>query len=105
MITLRYFAAGALACALAFVAVPKAKAQSACGFADPMVAGITGPKYREVPQFDAMVKTPAGPMAIRMFANPQTGTWTMLTLRPNGMACIAGIGIGFRPARAQGRDA
>jgi hypothetical protein len=51
------------------------------------------------------VKTPAGPRPIRMFANPATGTWTLITLKENGMACLAGTGQGFRLPRRQGNDA
>jgi hypothetical protein len=93
--------------ALAFLfilAADKARAQAACGPADQMIAAITGPKYREAALFEALVKTPAGPKPIRMFANPATGTWTLITLE-NGMACLAGTGQGFRLPRRQGNDA
>jgi hypothetical protein len=108
MTKLRCTVAGVLSGALAFVftlAVDKARAQTACGPADQMIAAITGPKYREAALFEALVKTPAGPKPIRMFANPATGTWTLITLTENGMACLAGTGQGFRLPRRQGNDA
>lgn len=108
MTNLRRYVAGALFGALAvllILAADNAHAQTACGPADQMIAAIAGPKYQEAPLFDAMVKTPAGPKAIRMFVNPATGTWTLLTLQDHGMACLAGSGEGFKPARKQGNDA
>jgi hypothetical protein len=108
MTNLRRYVAGALIGALAvlfILAADKAHAQSACGPADQMVAAITGPKYHEAPLFDAIVKTPVGPKPIRMFANPSTGTWTLMTMQDNGMACLAGSGQGFKLPRKQGSDA
>ena len=108
MTSLRCYVAGALTGALAMLlmlAADKAHAQGACGPVDAMIAAITGPKYQEAPLFDAIVKTPVGPRSIRMFANPATGTWTMLTLQDNGMACLAGAGQGFKPAHKMGKDA
>jgi hypothetical protein len=32
---------------------------------------------------------------IKWFANPQTRTWTMLAINPNGLACIAAAGDNF----------
>lgn len=108
MTNLRRYVAGALFGALAvllILAADKAHAQSACGPADQMIAAVTGPKYREAPLFDAIVKTPVGPKPIRMFANPATGTWTLMTMQENGMACLAGTGQGFKLPRKQGNDA
>jgi hypothetical protein len=108
MTNLRRYVAGALLGALAvllLLAADKAHAQTACGPADQMIAAVTGPKYQEAPLFDAFVKTPLGPKPIRMFANPATGTWTLMTLQENGMACLAGTGQGFKLPRQRGNDA
>jgi hypothetical protein len=108
MTNLRRTVAGALIGALAvllILAADKARAQTACGPADQMIAAITGPKYQEAPLFDAMVKTPVGSKPIRMFANAATGTWTLLTLERNGTACLAGSGTGFKLPRKAGDDA
>jgi hypothetical protein len=95
--------AGAIACALAILAAGEASAQ-ACSPAEKMISAITGPKYREVPMFEATVKTARGLLPLRMFANPATGTWTIVTFPGDGVACLAGAGNGFKIHRP-GRDA
>ena len=108
MTKLRCSVAEVLSGALAFLfilAADKALAQAACSPADQTIAAITGPKYRESALFEALVKTPAGSRPTRMFANPATGTWTLITFQENGMACLAGTGQGFRLSRRPGNDA
>ena len=105
MTKLRCSVAEVLSGALAFLfilAADKALAQAACSPADQTIR-VAGKKSQ--PGFEALVKTPAGSRPTRMFANPATGSWTLITLEENGMACLAGTGQGFRLSRRPGNDA
>lgn len=65
-----------------------------CGPAGEMIEAVTGEKYAEVP----VAKGMAGSLAMTLFANPKTRTWTMLLFMPDGMACLFAAGIEYEPA-------
>jgi hypothetical protein len=33
--------------------------------------------------------------SVKFFGNPQTGTWTLVVVQPDGMACIVALGDGL----------
>jgi hypothetical protein len=33
--------------------------------------------------------------SVKFFGNPQTGTWSMVVIRPDGLACVIAIGEGL----------
>ena len=43
--------------------------------------------------------------AVEVYANPETGTWTMLTALPTGEACITAFGRNWSDAGPKGRPA
>ena len=46
-------------------------------------------KYGEAPVGEGLTHDGA---ALRVYANPETGTWTVLTIHPNGVACVRASG-------------
>ena len=73
---------------MAAVGPPDAQAQMACGTRDSVVAKL-GDKYGEVRRGGGL----AGPTAIfEIWASEATGTWTILKISPDGMACIMAAG-------------
>lgn len=72
-----------VACVAAFFLAGTAAAQSMCGAHDRLV---------EMAQ--------DGKAVIQIYSNPKTQTWTVLLLRPGGMACIAAAGNGFEIGKA-----
>lgn len=64
------------------------------------MAEITGPRYSEVPLFDATVGEYG---TVKVTANAATGTWTLMLIRKDPpMACIVMAGRDFRPATVEG---
>ena len=60
----------------------------ACGARDSVVAAL-GEKYGEIRRGGGL----AGPTAIfEIWASEATGTWTILKISPDGMACIMAAG-------------
>jgi hypothetical protein len=72
--------------------------QRACGPAAEMIAGLTGPKYAEVQQTLGFVGTPPTGNVLATFANEETGTWTVMEVSPQGVACIVSAGNGWMAA-------
>ncbi len=59
-----------------------------CGARDSVVTGL-GEKYGEIRRGGGL----AGPTAIfEIWASEATGTWTILKISPDGMACIMAAG-------------
>lgn len=56
------------------------------------VASELGDKYAEHPV--AYGLQPDGNL-LQVFVSEQTGTWTLVTMRPNGTACLVGAGQGW----------
>ncbi len=98
-------ATGALAAFLLFAAKSAPAQEAACAPASEVIAQISGDKYREKPAFTATLSGSRLPIVV--YANPETGTWTVLRLHPPGMACIVGAGRDFKaaPAEAPGEPA
>jgi len=71
-----------------------AQAQSACGPHSSFSAQLAD-TYRETRRGGGL----AGPTAFfEVWASSATGTWTILMVRPNGLACIMAQGDGWRDA-------
>ena len=56
-----------------------------------MVAQQLGDRYGEV-TFASGVSTEN---SVKFFGNPRTGTWSMVIIRPDGVACVIAIGDGL----------
>jgi hypothetical protein len=56
-----------------------------------MVAQQLGDRYGEV-TFASGVTTDN---SVKFFGNPRTGTWSMVIVKPDGMACVVAIGDGL----------
>jgi hypothetical protein len=86
-----------LTATLAYAEVP-------CMPKDAAVSEIMGPRYSEYPLFEATLPNPnqagAGqdPVAVTVFANPSTGTWTMIVSPDGKVSCLVMAGKDFRPA-------
>jgi hypothetical protein len=50
--------------------------------------------YSEAPVIMGITSTGA---VLELWANPETGTWTVLTVTPDGVACIRATGDNFTP--------
>jgi hypothetical protein len=81
-----------------------AQAEVPCMPRDAAVSEIKGPRYSEYPLFEGTLASPnqAGSnqpsVAVTVFANPSTGTWTMM-VSPNGkVSCLIMAGKDIRPA-------
>ena len=62
--------------------------QTMCGFYSAMIAQL-GQKYGETRRSFGMY----GPMQkLEIWASDETGTWTMLSISPGGMACVLASG-------------
>ena len=85
------------ACVAAFFLAGTAAAQSMCGAHDRLVEMLTGPKYAESLMADLAQDDKS---VVQVYSNPETQSWTILALRPGGMACIAAAGNGFEIGKA-----
>lgn len=81
------------AIALALLATPATAAQ--CGKHVDIIAGLDS-AYGETVQFQGYTKAPA---LVQFFANTKTGTWSILVARPDGAACIIGVGQGWHAVK------
>ena len=72
-----------------------APAQSVCGPIDKL-AGSLSSKYGELPGPLGIVQS----MLMRVYVNKTTGTFTILIVRPDGMACVSIAGEGWQPGDA-----
>ncbi len=85
-----------------------AQAQPACGSYNEIVQTITAPKYgeRKVAQGQTKIGAEGGKIVIEVFAAPKGKTYTMLLVRPDGMACIIGAGDNLKtyPLPVEGSD-
>jgi len=86
---MKLFYATALA---GLMALPVQAQETPCGNLLGMLEVVTG-DYGEVEQW---VGSMANGIILRMFANPDTGTWTMLTHQPGiPVACAPASGEGY----------
>lgn len=69
-----------------------------CAPVSEMLASITGLKYGEKPQNSGTVKTGGRLTIILIYANPETGTWSIIALPTPGMACLMWSGSDWRRA-------
>ena len=58
----------------------------------PRVVESLGGTFGELPRFRALDKRGGLMMAL---ANAKTTTWTMIVVRPDGVACVVGAGEGW----------
>jgi hypothetical protein len=49
--------------------------------------------YGEYPVWEGLVSS--FQFIVQLWVNPQTGTWTALTVSPDGMACVVSDGMPF----------
>lgn len=71
-----------------------------CVPADVFAKTVLGEKYSEIPFVDLTTSSPSGQkVSGTLFANPQTGTWT-LAIRPKSeIVCLFMSGDGMKPAK------
>ena len=79
-----------LALALCLLTAP-AYAEAPCAEHD-KVAAMLESQYGEIPFATGTVMAGA---AAEFYRNDTTGTWTLLVIRPDGLACIAAAGEAF----------
>jgi len=66
---------------------------------DAAVTEIMGPRYSEYPLFEGTLATPnQAPVAVTVFANPSTGTWTLMASGDGKVSCLILAGKDFHPA-------
>lgn len=103
----RYFVACFVACLLIIILLAsayKALAQPLCGPANQVEAGLI--KGGNKLAVDLKLKTEGEPVRLRIFANPASKRWIMLSYQDaDNIACLVMIGEGFEPARLPGSDA
>jgi len=75
---------------LGFVAAaaPPALAQNACGMRDDII-GVLSNKYHEQHQASGLQNASS---MVEIWASAETGTWTILVTRANGMSCVVASG-------------
>jgi hypothetical protein len=79
-----------------------AQAEVPCMPKDTAVSEIMGPHYSEHPLFEGTLATPNRPaVAVTVFANPSTGTWTMMISPDEKVSCLILSGKDFRPASTE----
>jgi len=71
-------------------------AQQNCGDASAIHSRLME-QYHEAPRTMGM----ANGSAIVQYANEETGTWTILVLNPNGIACLVASGDSWQSMEAQ----
>jgi hypothetical protein len=71
----------------------------------PNIAAVTeimGPHYSEYPLFEGTLAAPnQAAVAVTLFANPSTGTWTMVASADGKVSCLILSGKDFRPASTE----
>ena len=68
-----------------------ASAQENC-YSIPKITEVLHDNFGEQPRVVATFETPGG---VIIFVNPETDTWTLVTINANDIACIAGGGVGI----------
>ena len=69
---------------------------------DTVVSEIMGPRYSEFPLFEGTLVTPSRPpVAVVLFANPSSGTWTMMISPDDKTSRLILSGKDFKPASMQ----
>ncbi len=84
---------------LIFLAAPVTAAPT-CGNADTLGARLAQ-RYGETSQSLGLTATGA---LMMLAANPETGTWTALIIRPDGVGCVAASGTNWQGAPAKTGD-
>ena len=79
-----------LAAALIFAAQAHAN-QQICSTRAKLITALAE-KYKETRQSYGV---DGASNRIEVFANPKTGSWSLLITRPDGVSCIVSSGIGF----------
>lgn len=94
--------AGAVGCALAICSY-SALAQVPCGPVNQVEAALVqgGSKLTA----DLRLATDSAPMPMRLFVNPATGKWVLVTYPHEGAACLVLVGDGYQEARLPGSPA
>jgi hypothetical protein len=88
----------ALALLFAFAAPGFAQQASLCSSLADLVGQIAGERYKEVRVGGGTTIQGVG---VEFYANAETGTWTLLSVGPNGSdACIVGAGKGWQSGAA-----
>ena len=76
-----------------------AHAEIPCMPKDAAVTEIMGPRYSEYPLFEGTLASPnQAAVAVTVFANPSTGTWTMMASSDGKVTCLILAGKDFHPA-------
>lgn len=79
---------------LALTASPAVAQQTCFGYAD-ILANLA---ERHGEELASSGTTPDG-LLVQTFGNQETGSWTILVVRPDGLACVFAIGGGFKQHR------
>lgn len=77
--------------ALIALATPALAEEPTCNSRETVLSLITGPDYAEVPI--GRGRSAAG-VLMEIYANPQTGTWTIVMTGPDGTSCFGSAGTG-----------
>jgi hypothetical protein len=82
-----------ISCATGLVAAMLLSSSANAGQCGPkqMVTEQLGERYGEVTFASGIVID----NSVKFFGNPQTGTWSMVVIRPDGLACVIAIGEGL----------
>ena len=78
--------------ALAVLSVPAMAQQMPCGPRDKVINGIAG-KFGETRQSIGL--HPRGSI-VEVYANTETGTWTIVVTTPGGRSCLMSAGQSFQ---------
>ncbi len=90
-----------LVTALALLASPIAAQPSCAPFST--IDGHLSEKYGETVQATGAIN---GGVAMLVYANTQTGSWTVVIVQPNGLACMRAAGADYAyPAMPSGEPA
>ena len=87
---------------LALAVASPAAAQSQCGPTEQVIAALTG-RYGEAVIAQGLVADPQGNLIALMqtYVNADTGTWTVLMTRPDGMSCMTASGGTYEAVKAK----
>lgn len=82
-----------ISCAIGLVAAMLLSSSANAGQCAPkeMVIEQLGDRYGEVTFASGI----AIDSSVKFFGNPQTGTWSMVVIRPDGLACVIATGEGL----------
>ena len=88
--------------AIAIFVSASVRAEVPCAARAEMEKKLAGPPYSEMPLFDATTPNPEGngmpDVAVRLFANPYTGTWTLMISPNDKVGCMVMAGKEFKPS-------